>query len=201
MMTTHKWASLLRDYWPNAKYPATVGDAERWESELDAAITNGDPISDQELCEVVRELSMRDGMRFSPSLKQLRIALYTHRKQQRPNMPNWSPTPDCPLCYGEGWLMVVRTVKDWRAAGIGAFIGGPIVRETVPCVCRAGEEAMDKAYPPEEAGRLQQIRDLALEQHQHLISLINQQYGDKTHAEIAREFRRASSRIGQEVAA
>lgn len=160
MTTTSTWTELWAAYF----YRLADGEAATWEAELFDSIRN---LSQSELCRAVRALSSRERTGSRYTLRDLRIAVYQVRKQDR--VDDAPPAESCGLCSG-------GLIEVWPEAKTGPWTMEALAQEYVftgPCQCSAGQKAtrFQPALPAE-------LFDLARRQHAEINSTSARAYED-----------------------
>ena len=141
------WSELWRAHFSKL----SDEDVAVWEEELLRDIRD---LQQSEIVEAVRKLSW-DDRKFTPKLKDLRIAIYVARKGERRD--NDPPTPSCAHCMN-GWVQYYPAYPDanqeeplpekfWIDHGVD-----------VPCACTAGQEVMEMVYDSISQEKREELR-------------------------------------------
>lgn len=137
-----EWQELFADYFGVKLAPST---AARWFDELKMWCRG---ITPEELLETIRWASRRESDRFKgkPALKELRVWVYTRRKEQRSGDEH--EFEDCKLC-SNGWLPLADKNGNELAT---------------PCLCPQGIDHMNKRFPDVNVDGLRQDARRAVSQ-------------------------------------
>ena len=189
-LETHKWAKLLRDYWPAHKRLVDTDSAERWEGALSTFFGANMP-DDDELCAVVHAMST-SAKRFPPSLKELRIAVCMHRKPDS-DMPD-EVEDGCAAC-NHGWI-TYRPGHEEPDSEPDPCWWCDAEAYPVPCACSYGQDVAHKVYPDQDARLILAKARVAIKQKASIDRRARELVDGKTQAQARAALETALASVG-----
>jgi len=156
------WTELLKAYF---SVRLTEAEETLWHTEL----TGSTKTDSEELCEVVRWATGRDRSKYDgkPTLKDLRIWVYTYRKRNGIAGDQAPEIEGCGLCLGSGWLVVHKALPE--DAGHMDQLTDKAGVSSVPCRCTKGQGMFEicseyLTLTPSARARIDKLSDLAVKQ-------------------------------------
>jgi hypothetical protein len=164
-MNDKTWPEMLAAYFGEV---LTKREMDLWWDELRDPERGIRGVTNEEVCEAIREASFRDRPKYAgkPDLKELRIWVFMYRKAHRLNIyGDEAPPESCAMCT-RGWLMV------WPDGPMMLTLTQaiPMRSVVVPCKCSAGQRVGEKDpdYQNMTEGqsvRIQALQDLGIRQN------------------------------------